>query len=239
MAKPAKKIVAAVSTINLQLLAQIVDATQKGGFVYVTVEEGKPLVDHDPQLIEVNPTILDPMDANKAAARATVAGAEYVANAGDSVSPVAANDASATLVSAFSIITDAALPASRRGAGGGGAPIKYPFDKLEIGQSFFVPVSAEHPNPVKTLGSTVSSANMRYAEETGATREVTRAKRGDGNKALLDAAGNKVTETVKVPVYKYTRKFSIRAVKAGVKYGAWVAPSDGALIARVPIEDKQ
>jgi hypothetical protein len=109
----------------------------------------------------------------------------------------------------------------------------YPFDSLEVGQSFFVPVSEKHPDPVKTLGSTVSSANMRYAEETGEHKTVNRAKRGEDRKALLDASGNKIMEQVSIPVYKHTRKFSIRGVEAGKSYGSWIAPATGALIARV------
>lgn len=135
----------------------------------------------------------------------------------------------------FDIITNAIPPASKRGNTGGGAPIKYPFDKLELGASFFVGISAKLPNPVKTLGSTVSSANMRYATETGQTKQVERAKR-DGKKAALDAAGNKIMETKTVPIYKFERKFSIRPVKAGIVYGGWTAPADGALITRIAVE---
>ena len=50
---------------------------------------------------------------------------------------------------------------------------------------------------------------------------------------MVDDAGNKVKETVTVPVYKQDRKFSIRPVKAGETYGQWQAPADGALIGRV------
>lgn len=135
----------------------------------------------------------------------------------------------------FELITNAIPPASKRGNTGGGAPVKYPFDKMELGSSFFVGVSTKLPNPVKTLGSTVSSANMRYATETGQTKQVERAKR-DGKKAALDANGAKIMETKTVPIYKFERKFSIRPVKAGIVYGGWTAPADGALITRVAVE---
>jgi hypothetical protein len=131
------------------------------------------------------------------------------------------------------VISGAVLPASKRGSGlGGGAPVKYPFDKLEVGGSFFVPISEKLPNPVKTLGSTVSSANMRYAKETGETKEVERAKRGVKNKLVLDANGNKIIEKKIVPVYSFERKFEIRGVEAGKVCGSWTAPATGALIQR-------
>ena len=95
-----------------------------------------------------------------------------------------------------------------------------------------IPVSDKHKDPVKTLGSTVSSANMRFAEPTGETKQVNRTKRGPGNKAVKDQNGENVRETKTVDVYKPTRKFNIRPVEAGVSYGQWVAPANGALIAR-------
>ncbi len=44
--------------------------------------------------------------------------------------------------------------------------------------------------------------------------------------------GKKVKETVTLPKHNFTRKFEIRVVKAGTLYGQWVAPANGALIAR-------
>ena len=222
MAKKAKSVSA---SLNLSLLAEIVAATVAGGFVYVTQTDAVPLRDHNPPLIIVNGGLLDPNDNTKAAAKATPEGIAMV------------NGTRTTEASTFpyAVIANAVLPPSKRGNKGGGAPTQYPFDKMEIGQSFFVPVSDKHPDPVKTLGSTVSSANQRFSEPTGETKSVVRTKRGDGNKAVNDAAGNKVKETVTVPVKRQIRKFSIRAVEAGKKYGDWTAPSDGALIARVAV----
>lgn len=197
---------------------------------FVTKDKGLPLLNANPPLIEVN---VDVTQGDEAQARLTDAGTKYLADNQPKAASSASNGAAA--VSPYAIITNAVLPPSKRGNKGGGAPTQYPFDALEIGQTFFVPVSEKHPDPVKTLGSTVSSANMRYAEDTGEKREVNRAKRGEGNKAVKDAAGNKVMEKVTVPVYKYTRKFSIRGVKGGETYGQWVAPADGALIARIEL----
>jgi hypothetical protein len=199
----------------------IAAATAAGSFHYVTQAEGIPLLQHSPPLIEVNTNMVQD---GKAAARTTAAGASMVGQTA-AETPAAPQ---------FAIIKGAILPPSKRGVGlRGGAPKQYPFDTMQVGDSFFVAVSEKHPNPVKTLGSTVSSANMRFAEKTGEMKEVTRAVRGDDRKAKTDAAGNKITETVNIPVYKHTRKFVIRAVEAGTKYGEFVASENGALIARV------
>lgn len=224
MAKKSTKVVN--PNINIALLAAIAHAP---GVFYVTKEEGEPLLLHTPPLIEVNTGMIDPSNPAKAAARLTVEGVNYLTQNNQK-----AVDAS---TETFNIISGAVLPPSKRGNTGGGAPVKYPFDKLEIGQSFFVPVSAKLPDPVKTLGSTVSSANMRYAEETGETKQVNRAKR-DGKKAALDADGNKIMEVVTRPVYKYSRKFTIRGVKAGETYGNWTATETGALIQRIEVTEK-
>lgn len=227
--KMAKKSKETASHINKDLLRLIVDATLAGSHVYVSQEQGLPLLQHVPAYIEVNTTVLDPNDHSKAAARATHAGielmnGEQVSNGRDTASP-------------YAIMTNVELPASKRGTGiGVGAPKQYPFDQLEVGHSFFVPVSAKHPDPLKTMGSTVSAANMRYAEDTGELKTVQRAKRDEKNRALKDENGEKIMETVQRPVFKFTRRFAIRGVEKGKKYGEWTAPDHGALIARVPVE---
>lgn len=208
--------------IDTALLAGIAS----GAVTHISKDDGLPLFEHNPQLIEVNTNMLD--NAGNAAVRLTDAGKKMIN--GNDTAPVVSD-------AKYAVISDAVLPASKRGGGKGGAPVVYPFDSLEIGQSFFVPVSDKHKDPVKTLGSTVSSANMRYAIDTGETKTVTRTKRGEKNRAVVDANGEKVQETVEVPVYKYTRRFSIRPVEAGKTYGNWIAPANGALIARVELKD--
>lgn len=222
MVKKVKNVEVAGNASNALNIA-LLHAIANGSVLRVTQEEGIPLIHQN--LIEVNEgDIVD----GKAAVRLTQEGFNMI---NVESAPVHSNGAAAVAAN-YAIISNAALPAAKRG-GRGGAPVQYPFDALEPGQSFFVPVSSKHNNPVKTLGSTVSSANMRYSVETGEMKSVERTKRGDGNKAIVDAQGNKIREMVTVPVRKQTRKFSIRPVKAGVTYGGWTAESDGALIARV------
>ena len=96
----------------------------------------------------------------------------------------------------FKIENDIPMPSgSARGRGGN----LYPFDDLEVGQSFFVANSEDKPNAAKSLASTVSSATARYAvpSEDGATKT------------------NKKGKTV--PVMVETRKFVVRSVEGGAR----------------------
>lgn len=225
MAKSAamRKVESVSETVNLQLLSEI--ALGKVRYVAKT-SDAEVLLLHNPPLIEINIHEPDPSDQTKVKCRVTTAGASFLTANQNPVIEKVENKMS------YEIIDDAELPPIKRGGGGGGAPTKYPFDQLDVGKSFFVPATAKLPNPLKTLGSTISSANHRYATVTG-EKTVERSKRGARNKLVLDANGNKIMETKNVPTYEFTRKFTIRGVKSGVEYGKWVAPADGALIARV------
>ncbi len=57
----------------------------------------------------------------------------------------------------------------RRGAG---RNVRYPFDQLEVGQSFHVPATAKMPKPAEQLASTISGARAKYAEDTAETKSV-------------------------------------------------------------------
>jgi hypothetical protein len=216
--------------IDKAFLKSLVDATAAGTIVYVSQVQGQPLLSHVPPLIEINPAMLDPNDGTKVAARTTQAAVDYLA------APAAeATVADKASPSHYAILTGVSLPeAKKRGnTAGSGAPTKYPFADMPVGGSFFS-ANSEHAkgDALKALGSTVSSQNRKYATETGETKTQKRAKRGDDNKPLLDEHGKKIIETVTLPVLKYERKFTIRAVPAGYKSGDWVAPEAGALIGR-------
>jgi len=212
------------SNINMDLLSSIVAATKEGGHVFVTKDEGMPLLQQE--LIQVNTQITE---GDKAAAKATAAGIAMI-------DAPAANSNPAPASSSFAIITDAVPPKSKRGGGRGGAPSKYPFDALEVGQSFLVKnTEVSSGDAVKSMQSSVASANTRSAQETGETKTVQRTKRGDGNKAVVDADGNKVKETVTVAVKKQLKKFTVRPVEAGKVYGGWTCDGTGALITRVAV----
>jgi hypothetical protein len=218
--------------MNFELLRAIANATAANTVVYVSKEDGLPLLQNSPALIDVNANQTDPEDASKVAARITEAGVSYLAaNAGHAQNKP---------MSAFAVQSGGlVLPKVKRGGFGSGAPVKYPFDTMGVNDYFFVANTAvSKGDAFKTMGSAVGSANQRYQVdvigENGQPEmhEVTRVKRGEGNKALKDANGQNVKETVTVNVKKSTRKFTVRAVQAGVSYGSFTAPADGAVIVR-------
>ena len=92
-------------------------------------------------------------------------------------------------VSTFAIKT-APIPVTKR-AGGAGRPSKYPFEKLEVGQYFFVPDTAKQPEPAKSLGSVVNSANHKYA-------------------TVVEGETRKNRKGEMVPKLAFTRKFIVR-----------------------------
>lgn len=190
----------------------------------VSQSVGEPLLKQ--QLIEVNTN--DVVDGLAAARLTDLAKASL-----EAPTPKSTNKDETNMSSSFAILTDVELPASKRGNRlGSGAPPKYPFATLEVGQSFFVPATKKMPNPLKTLGSTVAVANHKFSEPTGESKQVERTKRGPKNRAVLDANGNKVREVRTINLRKPLRKFSIRGVEKGKAYGKWTADEDGALIQR-------
>lgn len=183
----------------------------------VSEEVGKPLLEQGLISVNTNDVVND-------------LAAAVLTDKGKAGMPVA-NTGAAPAPSNFAIITNATPPESKRGAGRVAGPSKYPFDQLATGASFFVAVSAETPDPLKSMNSAVANANNKSRKDTGRTEQVERTKR-EGKKAAIGADGKKIKETVTVPVYEYPRKFIVRAVKNGQKCGDWVAPADGALITR-------
>ncbi len=167
-------------------LAAIIAATNSGSFVYTSAEaHASALADG---LVEVNPSMTN--EAGELATRATAKGIESM-----NAPQTPAADAAPAAKPSFAIEDGIELaPVTGRGRGGE----TYPFDQLNVGQSFFVPNTAEKPNVAKSLASTVSSATRRYAEEIpGQTR--------------VDRKGNTV------PAIKETRKFVVRAVDGGAR----------------------
>ncbi len=213
-------------TVDLNKLKEIIDATAAETPVYVSQAVGGPMVAAG--LIEVQTSVPNPSNSAEVLCRATPAASDYL---------IAHKPDSKPAGTGYAVITNAVLPpAKRRGnPSGNGAPTKYPFDSLEVGASFFS-ANSEHKkgDAVKALGSTISAQNKKYSTPTGQEKTVTRAVRDkQTHKAVLNADGSKQTETVQLPVLEYSRKFTIRPVEQGVKYGEWTAPENGALIARI------
>lgn len=181
----------------LEALPRIVSATQSEiGYTFCTPEivtylEKNGLAEGNAELTNEHGAI---------ACRATQKGVETAM----SNKPAEETAATAAPPMQFEIET-VPLPAAKRGGPGVGNT-KYPFDKLEVGQSFFVPATAEKPEPWKSLASTVTSATARFDELV--TNE-------DGSpKMRTNRKGNTVQEV------KHTRVFVIRKDKKGDVEGA-------------------
>ena len=195
--KSAAKKTAEIATVIT--LAEIVAAGAKGLFTPAAVHG--PLVEAG--LVEINPAMVN--EAGEIATRATQAGIEsldsgaiVVGNATTEANSAIAETGKTEKVKSMFKIEDS-IPVPTISGRGRGVNV-YPFDRLAVGQSFFVPNSEDKPNAAKSLASTVSSATARYAvpAEDGSTKT------------------NKKGEVV--PVMVKTRKFVVRrAEEDGVK----------------------
>lgn len=187
----AKKSAKFVAVGMAAIVAATLDASK--GFIYVSEKEYAPLVADG--LVEVNPTMAN--EAGELATRATQKGIDSVNKAEDNQgsAPVTAEVGNTEKVKTmFQIEDNIPVPAI---SGRGRTGTTYPFDQLEVGQSFFVANTEEKPNAAKSLASTVSSATARYAEPTGNTKM------------------NKKGE--EVPEMRETRKFIVRSVEGGAR----------------------
>ena len=215
--------------VDKNKLKEIVDATNAGQNAYFGQVEGQPMADAG--LIQVNGAVTNPSNPAEFLCRSTDAAVAYLAsNSGTASTQTEAKAGN------YAILKNVELPAAKRrgNPSGNGAPTKYPFESMEVNDTFFS-ADSEHKkgNAVKALGSTISAQNKKYSTETGQTKTVTRAVRDKHtHKAVLNADGSKQTETVQLPVLEYNRKFTIRPVEGGVSYGGWTAPESGALVAR-------
>jgi hypothetical protein len=108
-------------------------------------------------------------------------------------------------------------PTIKRGGGRKTAESAYPFDAMEIGQSFHIPATATNPNPAEKIASTVSGQRVKYAVKTGETETITQktyAKDAEG-KFVKNAEGKRVVtgEITKTrDKMKLGRDFIVRSV---------------------------
>lgn len=93
----------------------------------------------------------------------------------------------------------------------------FPFDALEIGQSFFVPETEERKDPAKSMASTVNGANERHSEVIE-------------GQTVTNRKGNEV------PARKPLRKFIVRPVADGAAWGEQYAGVAGAGVWRVALD---
>jgi hypothetical protein len=104
-------------------------------------------------------------------------------------------------------------------------PAKYPFDRLEVGQSFHVAATSEMPKPASTLAGAVTNANKNYSyDHESETEVVIRSifETDSEGKRIRSPDGrfNKIGEhEVVMPVRVPIRHFTIRSVGEDDKRG--------------------
>jgi len=168
------------------------------GFMYATEKDAKHLVEKG--LAEVG--AVNPENAKEFAIRATDAGMAEAAK------ETATGASAASSGSKFEFRTykaaDREATKSRSGRS-----TKYPFDdfpepsydnegNLLEGPEIFIAATEKMPDPAKSLSSTVSAANRRYAVVTG-----------------TKPGKNKKGEDIQKNIYDFKRKFEIAAVDGG------------------------
>lgn len=147
-------------------LAAVIDATKAGGFLYTPAEFHQPLVESGD--VEVNAEMVEDGTGNLAT-RATAKHLESKDAMTEAKTPEAAAKPSF-------VIETVPMPekkASVSGLRAGRTPI-YPFDALEIGQSFFVADKSADKPAFKAMASTVAGANARFTEEIAGQTRVNR-----------------------------------------------------------------
>lgn len=194
-------------------LADVIAATKVDSFVYTSPEFHTALIASGD--VEVNPDIksAEGLLATRATPKAIAAMSQ------PATPPVAAVPAKEK--PSFVIEADIPIPDRTRNSSGlraGRTPV-YPFDALELGQSFFVPNPANGKSAAKAMASTVAGANARYVEEIpGSTR--------------VNRKGATVTAT------KQLRKFKIFDTERDVtnKETGEITKQKGARIFRVKLD---
>lgn len=195
-----------------ELLALIATATaSEPGFMFAPNDKNlKALADAG--FIEVNEATKD--EAGRVAVRATAIAMTPVPPVASATEVTEPAEPAAPQTVGFVIIDTVPMPTDIRTRGKSST---YPFDKLEVSQSFFIPGE----DAAKKFASTVSSATARFAipDPTGKTREKkSLAKDAEGN-PILDEAGNKTYNVETVPATINTREFVIRSVDDGAPWG--------------------
>lgn len=154
------------------------------------------------------------------AVRATAAG---VAAATPPAGAPATSGEPAAAKPSFNVVMNVPLPETNRG-GNKGKSI-YPFEGMTIGASFFIPATAETPEPWKSLASTATSATRRYDEtvmENGAPvmeDHKVPAKAAKGTPGQPDYVAATVETMVRREKKKHTRIFTMREIADGAPWG--------------------
>lgn len=206
-------------TNAIALFTFIVNSTKgPAGGGYAPLADAQKVLKAEPTFITINEQLKDPSGnvfiSATAAGIAAIDGAGVAVSAPPVVPPNAVPQAGAVPsvgTSKFSLEKGIGIPATKRGGMKGET---YPFSAMEVGDSFFVPATEKRPDPAKALGSTLSSAALRFATKVvGQTRTNKKGR--------------------EVPVYTFSRKFKVRPVAAVAATDTTPAQPAGARIWRV------
>jgi hypothetical protein len=223
---------AGLSKADAKRARDLVAVTQAGSHTFASEKEMANLAKAG--LVEMNANMRDPNDASKFAFRATAAALSQFGGANAPAEGAGEGGASGNGEKpTFTIDADIPVPDIVRGGAVGQRAAVYPFDslpepvrdangKVVTAHSFFIPATAERPNPAKMLASTVSSATKRFAEPVTNPDGSPVMEAKTVKEAVVDANGNEVKGadgkvvkrqvTKQVPKLRLTRQFTIRAV---------------------------
>lgn len=190
--------------LNSQQVAQLRRFQTEVQPIYMTQEEGGAL--HAAGLIAVDLNQCAPMNSAAYLAQLTATGQQWLANQAVAV----------PAQTSFEIDSNVPFTAAKRGKAAGKTASIYPFDRLEIGQSFHVCPSASMVEPHKDMVGATSAANKRWSKKT--------------DQFELNADGSQKLTKKGKPVVKMLveRKFVCR------KAGADDPKGPGARIFRIP-----
>lgn len=186
---------------SLEGLPAIVAATQSEiGYMFAPLENAEWLNKNG--LVEFDVSITN--EAGFIATRATTKGIEKVMSENVQV------EAAAPVATGY-VIEDIAVEVVSKRRGGGRVGVSYPFDALQVGQSFVVPATEKKPNPVKSMASSITAANARYAvpvfEADGTTPKM--------KTITVPRTGEKRD----VQATQLVRKFTVVACEGGARVG--------------------
>lgn len=210
-------------TVDTGLLQRLIDATEGNAFLYVNPANAEFM--RAQGLTDVNPDIHN--ENGEVATRAMVPAARaYIANAtppagawqtgpaqqqtqAQPQAQTSAPSAPATTRKpfeksneTFEIDEDVPMPeVARRGRE---SSTQYPFDTLtKVGASFHVPKTADRPEPVKTVSSTVSNYNRKHAYDLRDVNGQLIMEDQSYNEAIKDVNGNPVLDANGKKVYRH------------------------------------
>ncbi len=126
------------------------------GYGLLPEKDANELVAAAPGMVSINPTVA--ADAN-GMVQIAITGAGLAANATAVAVPVAAEQKSEDAPVNYQIRKGIPVPAIQ-GRGFGARVSKYPFEQLDLGDSFFVPGSTS-----KSFASTITTQNKRYGKQ--------------------------------------------------------------------------